>query len=51
MKDLIQCAAARDDLQRWLEFGHAPLTLYQGEQAVTTLTRLEKAASKTLTHT
>lgn len=45
MKDLIQCAANHNDFKRWLELGHAPLTVYRGEQAVTTLTRLEKTSS------
>lgn len=45
MKDLFQCAVARDDFQRWLEQGHFPLTIWQDEQAVSTLVRLEKSPS------
>lgn len=45
MDDLIQCAIARDDLRRWLEIGHAPLTICQGGKAAVTLTRLEKCRS------
>lgn len=45
MKDLTQCTVSRDDFQRWLDLGHAPLTLYQGEKALTILTRLEKSQS------
>ena len=45
MKDLIQCTVARNDFQRWLELGHTPLTIWQGEKATTVLTRLEKRPS------
>lgn len=45
MKDLIQCTIARNDFQRWLELGHAPLTVWQGETTATTLIRLEKRPS------
>ena len=45
MKDLTQCTVSRDDFQRWLDLGHAPITLYQGEKALTVLTRLEKSQS------
>ena len=45
MRDLLQCTPARNDFQRWLELGHAPLTIWQGEKAVTTLIRLEKKPS------
>ena len=45
MDDLIQCAIDRDDLRRWLELGHAPFTICRGEEAVTTLIRLQKAPS------
>ena len=42
MKDLIQCTAARDDFQRWLAWGNAPLTIYKGTEAVTMLLKIEK---------
>lgn len=45
MKDLIQCSIARDDFLRWLELGHAPFTVWQGEKAAATLIRLEKKPS------
>ena len=45
MRDLLQCTPARNDFRRWLELGHAPLTIWQGEKAVTTLIRLEKKPS------
>lgn len=45
MDDLIQCGVARNDFQQWLELGHAPFTIYRGEEAVTTLIRLQKASS------
>lgn len=45
MKDLVQCAVGRDDFQRWLDLGHAPCTVWQGEMAAATLIRLEKSPS------
>lgn len=45
MSDLYQAAAARDEFQRWLELGHAPFTVWQGEKALVTLSRLEKKPS------
>ena len=45
MKDLIQCSIARNDFLRWLELGHAPFTVWQGEKAAATLIRLEKKPS------
>jgi len=45
MKDLIQCPIARNDFRRWLELGHAPLAVWQGEKAAATLIRLEKKPS------
>lgn len=45
MKDLSQCAVLRDELQRWLDLGHAPLTLWEGEKVLSTFTRLEKSQS------
>ena len=38
-------AAARDKFQLWLELGHAPFTVWQGEKALVTLSRLEKMPS------
>lgn len=43
MKDLIQCTAARDDFKRWLAWGNAPLTIYEGKEAVTMLLKIEKS--------
>ena len=45
MKDRFKCAVSRDGFQRWLGMGRAPLTVWQGEKAVTMLTRLEKSLS------
>lgn len=45
MKDLSQCAVARDDFQRWLDLGRAPLTFWEREKVLTTFTRLEKSQS------
>ena len=45
MKDLCRCAVAREDFQRWLDLGHAPLTFWEGEKVLTTFTRLEKSQS------
>ena len=45
MKDLIECAVPRDDLQRWLDTGTASQTIRQGEKNAATLVRLEKSAS------
>lgn len=45
MRDLLQCTPARNDFRRWLKLGHAPLTIWQGEKAVTTLIRLGKKPS------
>lgn len=42
MRDLIQCTAVRDDFQRWLAWGNAPLTIYKGKEAVTMLLKIEK---------
>ncbi len=43
MKDLAQCAVSRNDFQRWLGLGTAPLTICQGEKDIATFTRLEKS--------
>lgn len=45
MKDLIQCPVARDDFQRWLDMGKAPITICQGEKTDIMLIRLEKRPS------
>ncbi len=45
MKDLIRCTVSRDDFQRWLDLGTAPITFRQGEKAITTLLKLEKNPS------
>lgn len=45
MKDLIQCPVARDDFQRWLDLGKAPLDIRHGERIGTVLSRLEKNPS------
>lgn len=45
MNDLTQCAVIREDFQRWLNLGKAPITLHQGDKAVAVLTRLEKSSS------
>lgn len=45
MKDLFQCEICRDDFQQWLAWGNAPMTIWQGEKAVTVLTSLEKSSS------
>ena len=45
MNDLYQSTVARDDFQRWLGLGTAPLTVCQGEKATVTLLKLEKNAS------
>jgi len=42
MRDLFHSAIARNEFQRWLELGSAPFTIWQGEQALVTLSRLEK---------
>lgn len=42
MRDLIQCTPARDDFQRWLAWGNAPLTIYKGKEVVTMLLKIEK---------
>ena len=42
MKDLFPGTAVRDEFQRWLELGNAPFTIWQGEQTLVTLSRLEK---------
>ncbi len=42
MKDLVQCTVSRDDFQRWLDWGNAPLTICTGEKAVTMLLKIEK---------
>ena len=33
MKDLIQCAPARDDFLKWLNWGNGPLTIHTKENA------------------
>ena len=43
MKDLVQCTVSRDDFQRWLDCGNAPLTICTGEKAVTMLLKIEKS--------
>ena len=43
MKDLVQYSVSHDNFQRWLWAGIAPLTIWQGEKAVTMLTKLEKS--------
>lgn len=45
MKDLIECAVPRDDLQRWLDTGTASQTIRQGEKGAATLVRLGKSQS------
>ena len=45
MKDLYQSTVGRDEFQRWLDLGHAPFTIWSGEKAVVTLSRLEKGPS------
>ena len=45
MKDLIRCTVSRDDFQRWLDLGTAPITLRQDEKVMTTLLKLEKNPS------
>ena len=42
MNDLFQSTVGRDEFQRWLGLGAAPFTVWQGEKAVVTLSRLEK---------
>ena len=42
MKDLVQCTVSRNDFQRWLDWGNAPLTICTGEKAVTMLLKIEK---------
>ena len=42
MNDLFQSTVGRDEFQRWLGLGTAPFTVWQGEKAVVTLSRLEK---------
>ena len=42
MNDLFRSTVSRDDFQRWLGLGTAPLTIYQGEKAAATLLKLEK---------
>ena len=46
MNDLFQSAISRDEFQRWLDMGIAPFTVWQGEKAVVTLSRLEKTSSE-----
>ena len=43
MKDLVQCTVSRNDFQRWLDWGNAPLTICTGEKAVTMLLKIEKS--------
>ena len=45
MNDLFRSTVARDDFQRWLDQGAAPLTVRQGEKAAATLLKLEKNPS------
>ena len=45
MNDLFRSAVDRDEFQRWLGLGTAPFTIWQGEKAVVTLSRLEKNPS------
>ena len=45
MNDLFRSTVSRDDFQRWLGLGTAPLTIYQGEKATATLLKLEKNPS------
>ena len=45
MNDLFQSTVGRDEFQRWLGLGTAPFTVWQGEKAVVTLSRLEKNPS------
>ena len=45
MNDLFQSTVDRDEFQRWLGLGTAPFTVWQGEKAVVTLSRLEKNPS------
>ena len=42
MKYLIQCSITRNDFQRWLDWGNAPLTICTGEKAITMLLKIEK---------
>ncbi len=42
MNDLFQSTVGRDEFQEWLGLGTAPFTIWQGEKAVVTLSRLEK---------
>ena len=42
MKDLVQCTVSRNDFQRWLDWGNAPLTICTDEKAVTMLLKIEK---------
>ena len=43
MKDLVQCTVSRNDFQRWLDWGNAPLTICTDEKAVTMLLKIEKS--------
>ena len=45
MNDLFQSTVDRDEFQQWLGLGTAPLTVWQDEKAVVTLSRLEKNPS------
>ena len=45
MNDLFQSTVDRDEFQQWLGVGTAPLTVWQDEKAVVTLSRLEKNPS------
>ena len=45
MKDLFRSTISRDDFQRWLGLGIAPLAVWQGEKAAATLFKLEKNPS------
>ena len=42
MKDLVQCTVSRNNFQRWLDWGNAPLTICTGEKAITMLLKIEK---------
>ena len=45
MNDLFRSTIARNDFQRWLGLGTAPLAICQGEKTTATLLRLEKNPS------
>lgn len=45
MKDLFPGAIVRDEFQRWLDLETVPLTVWQDEKVLVTLSRLEKTPS------